>query len=112
MPKYVVKFDLTTIDRSVAPKAEELDREVEDAIGMIDVEGMEINMNTIDVERAENASEKGKLEVMAGFAKEMERTLAKATDLEAKWEGNPHYTIRQMMQYWLTKLQGKEVKDG
>ena len=112
MPKYVVKFDLTTIDRSIAPKAEELDREVEGAIEGIDIEGMEVNTNTVDVERAENASEKGRLEYMAGFAKEIQRTLKTSVDLEAPWADNPKYTIRQMMNYLLDKLQGKEIKDG
>jgi len=105
--KYVAKFDLITIDKSIAPQAEELDREVESAIESIDVEGMEINTNTVVIERAELASEKGKMEFIAGFAHEIRRTLDKATDLEAPWEGNPQYTLRQMMQYWLDKLEGK-----
>lgn len=111
MPKYVAKFELTTIDRSVAPKSEELDSEVEDAIEGIDIEGMEVNVNTVNVERAELAGEKGKLEIMASFAKEIQRTLKNSVDLEAPWADNPKYTIRQMMNYWLDKLQGKEIKE-
>lgn len=104
--KYVAKFDVMRIEPD-APKAEELDRAVEDAIRDMDVEGCEVRENSIDVERAELASEKGKLEYMAGFAKEIRRMVKVVKDLDIPWEGNKQYTNRQMLEYWCEKLEGK-----
>lgn len=49
--KYIIKMDVVAFDRSTAPKGEELDSAVEDALLSIDIEGCEVSEKTLRVDR-------------------------------------------------------------
>jgi hypothetical protein len=62
---YKVKLVLTRIDPEGAPKAEELDREVEDAIKGIDIQGYEVNELRTRVDREGDESNQSEMDRIA-----------------------------------------------
>lgn len=105
--KYIAEFEVMVIEPD-APKGEELDKAVEDAVNQMDVEGCEINDTKTEVERAADKAGNARLEAHKSAARCIRQVIVlHESFLDKPWEGNPKYTNREMIMFWCDMMEDK-----